>query len=159
MSYLPCWVSDLSSIATLICFVITLYQLKGIKKETDEIQQKLQKALAISDISRACEIINSIDIDFTMKHYDLAHHRMQEVRNLIIEINEIPGLKEYEIVAQLDAKRRFLDGDIQKFKDAIFIRKVDIPEDALSSYSKNLDEISKCLLTLNAQLKNVDNGK
>lgn len=154
MQTLPQWFSDLSAVATLVCFVITLVQVFKLNQKTNQIQDKLQKAFAISDLAKICEIIKMIDVDFSNRNFQLAHSKMQEVRNLIIEIKEIPGLQEHSLIKDLDSKKRFLNRDIQLLKESIFVNKTEVSDKSIKSYMSNLDNISVLLLTLNAQLKN-----
>lgn len=165
MSFLPEWTSDISVIVTIIGFGVTIYQVvklrstaEAISSEVKATQHKMQKTFAISDIARICEIINIINVDFSRRNLEMAHNRMQEVNNLIIELKEVPALQWLEATKDLNGRRRFLANDLVRLQNAIYVNGEKIDDKDISSMISNLTTISELLLKLNSQLKNRPNG-
>lgn len=92
--------ADIGFILTLAAFIVALVQIFKIKRTTELIrsevtatQSKIQKVLAISDLSKSRETINTIYSYLQNGNYELAHSKIIEINELIIEIKEVPALK------------------------------------------------------------------
>lgn len=158
--FLPNWVSELSSIITVIAFIITLVQILNLKSTTSKIetevratQSKIQKVLAIADLSKSSETIKIIFSYLQQGNYELAHAKITEINDIIIEIKEVPALKNLNHLNRLEAYGKYLANDLKKLQDIIIFGNGIVDRDTLKAISNDLREISDLFAIINAQLK------
>ena len=164
--FLPKWVSDISSILTVLAFIITLVQILNIKSTTTKIeeevkstQSKIQKVLAISDLSKSSETIKTIFAYLRGGNYDMAYAKIMEINDIIIEIKEVPALRNLNYIHSLEAYGKYLATDLKKFQESIIFDENGINRETLNAISSDLLKISELFAKINSQLKhNTDEG-
>lgn len=160
MQFLPEWTSDLGLVATLLGLAFTIWQIlrigsttKKIQAEVKATQTKIQKVLAISDLSKSSETIKIIFNYLKEGNYELAHSKITEINDTIIEIKEVPSLRRFEDIKTLESYGRYLANDLKKLQDIIICERKDVDHNILMSISDNLRAISDTFARINAQLK------
>lgn len=134
-------------------------EIDTISKTTKATQAKIQKVLAISDLAKAVESINNIYSHLKQREFDLAHHRILEINSLIIEIKEMPMLKDLEAVRTLEDYGKFLASDLFKLQYSLIVEKSEIDNNIIKAILKSLSEISNAFAKLNAQLKHKEDER
>lgn len=154
------WVSGISGIVTIIGFGITLYQIRNVKKTATAIQEevkatqaKIQKVLAISDLSKSSETIKIIYSYLHNGNYELAHSKLMEINDLIIEIKEVPALRGLQDLKKLEAYGKYLAKDIKGMQDTIIVEHSEVDKNTIKVILENLRMISDIFAKINAQLK------
>lgn len=158
--FLPLWISDIGTIVTILGFAFTIWQIYKIQDTTSKIeeevkstQSKIQKVLAISDLSKSSETIKIIYSYLKEGNYEMAHAKIMEINDIIIEIKEVPALKNLNHINRLEDYGKFLANDLKKLQDSIIIRQGPVDKDTLVAISNDLREISDLFAKINAQLK------
>lgn len=134
-------------------------EIETISKTTKATQAKLQKVLAISDLAKAVESIKIIYSHLKQGEYDQAHHRILEINSLIIEIKEMPTLKDLDVVRTLEDYGKFLATDLFKLQNSLIVEKSEIDKNTTKAILKNLNQISNAFAKLNAQLKHKEDER
>ncbi|MDE6749522.1 MAG: hypothetical protein K2K21_10780 [Lachnospiraceae bacterium] len=83
----------------------------------------------------------------------MAHAKIMEINDIIIEIKEVPALKNLNHINRLEDYGKFLANDLKKLQDSIIIRQGPVDKDTLVAISNDLREISDLFAKINAQLK------
>lgn len=155
--------SDIGFIITFAGFVITLVQIHKIKKTTELInnevlatQSKIQKALAISDLSKSRETINTIYSYLQNGNYELAHSKIIEINDTIIEIKEVPALRNFESMKTLEDYGKYLAIDLKKIEELLIIEHSNVDPNTIATILDNLRVISNIFSKINAQLKHIN---
>lgn len=163
MYYLHDCFSDIGFIITFAGFVIALMQIHKIKKTTDIInnevvatQSKIQKVLAISDLSKSRESINTIYSYLQNGNYELAHSKIIEINDIIIEIKEVPALKNFESMKTLEDYGKFLAIDLKKIQERLIVEHSQVDQNTMVTILDNLRVISNLFSKINAQLKHIN---
>lgn len=162
--FLPEWASDIGCVVTILGFIITIYQILKIKRTTSSIktevlntQSKIQKALAISDLSKSSETIKTIYSYLNNGNYELAHTKIMEINDLIIEIKEVPVLKDFEGLRRLEDYGKYLAKDLKDLQEKIIVEHTEVGKDTIKIILGNLRAISDLFAKINAQLKHSNN--
>lgn len=162
--FLPPWASDIGCIVTVLGFIITIYQIFRIKSTTSAIQtevettqSKIQKVLAISDLSKSSETIKIIYSYLNSGNYELAHTKMMEINDLIIEIKEVPALKGIGDFTRLEDYGKYLAKDLKDLQEKIIVEHAEVGKDTIKVILSNLRAISDLFAKINAQLKHSNN--
>lgn len=134
-------------------------EIETISKTTKATQAKIHKVLAISDLAKAVESINIIFSHLKQGEYNQAHHRILEINRLIIEIKEMPMLKDIEVVKTLEVYGKYLASDLFKLQNSLIVEKSEIEKNTTSAIVKSLNEISNAFAKLNAQLKHKEDER
>ena len=99
------WVSLFASVATLICFVITLlqlYQVKSVSKQVREAvyenNKQIRDSISLSTVTDALRLSEMVLNYIRKGHYELAAIKLFELNNMAIEIAAIhQNLKEFQL--------------------------------------------------------------
>lgn len=152
--------ADIGFILTLAAFIVVLVQIFKIKRTTELIrsevtatQSKIQKVLAISDLSKSRETINTIYSYLQNGNYELAHSKIIEINELIIEIKEVPALKNLETLRRLEDYGKYLALDLRKIQELLIVEHSKVDPNTMKTILGNLQEISCLFSKINAQLK------
>ena len=164
LCFLPSWASDVGCIVTILGFGITIYQIYKIKNtasvikdEVETTQSKIQKVLAISDLSKSSETIKIIYSYLEKANYELAHAKMMEINDIIIEIKEVPALKGVEDIKDLEDYGKYLAKDLKDLQEMIIVDHAEVSKETLKVILGNLRAISDLFAKINAQLKHSNN--
>lgn len=134
-------------------------EIETISKTTKATQTKLHKVLAISDLAKAVESINIIISHLKQGEFDQAHYRILEINSLIIEIKEMPTIKDLDVVRTLEDYGKFLASDLFKLQNSLIVEKSEIDKNTTKAILKNLNQISNAFAKLNAQLKHKEDER
>lgn len=166
MRFLPDWTSDIGLIATILGLIFTIWQIlkigsttKKIQSEVKATQNKIQKVLAISDLSKSSETIKIIFTYLKEGNYELAHSKITEINDTIIEIKEVPALRKLDDIKKLESYGRYLADDLKKLQDIIICENSKVDQDIIKAISGNLRVIADSFAKINAQLKHNDDER
>lgn len=106
------WVSLIASLATLICFAITcfqIYQVKSVSKQVRDAvhdnNNQIRDSITLSSVTDALRLTEMVLSYVKKGHYELAAVKLQELNNMAIEIADTyKELKAYQLslVSEVD---------------------------------------------------------
>ena len=151
------WLSIVADIFTIIALLVTLYQLFTMKKISiatrDAIlstRKDIERSLTIHDIAKYNESIKLIQKDIQANKWDFALLRMKELRATIIELNEIPYLKETTELQSFHNAKMQLGIDIYNINRQLLTNsKGKLSPDKISN---TLEELSTMLITIKSKI-------
>ncbi len=76
-----------------------------------------------------------------------------EINDLIIEIKEVPALKDLKDLKKLEDYGKYLAKDIKGLQDSIIVEHAGVDKDTIKVILHNLRAISDIFAKINAQLK------
>jgi hypothetical protein len=146
------YVTIISSLITVIGFVITIMQIIKTRKISDaaysaaeKARSAMQNTIVISNLSARVKSIQEIQNDISNKKNDVAYLRTKDLMHTLIEIRQLIFSKEHdknneitEMIVQLGVLQRQLESAIYK-DDKINILKVN---KKLSEFEMELSELS-----------------
>ncbi len=151
------WLSGIADIVTIAALIVTLYQLFKMKKiniaTRDAIlstRKEIERSHTIHDIAKYNESIKLIQKDIQQDRWDFALLRMQELRATLIELNEIPYLKEASELTSFHNSKMQLGIDINNInKHLLTNSKGKLSPEKISN---NLEELSAMLITIKSKI-------
>lgn len=138
------WVSLFASIATLICFGITFYQMwrvekssKQIKSAVEENSNRIQNSLAMIAITDALRISDMVIMLTHNNSFEQAAIRLHDLNNAAIEICQIyPQLKDCQLKLPSEIEHLY---DMAKNKNSVY--SVDYVLSTMQQFNDSLKEI------------------
>lgn len=99
------WVSLIASLATLICFAITcfqIYQVKSVSKQVSEAvndnNRRIRDSITLSTVADALRLSEMVLTYIRKGHYELAAMKLLELNNMAIEVAVVhQNLKEHQL--------------------------------------------------------------
>ena len=80
------WISVYGLYTTMYSLVLMFVQFKSIRDVSEETKNKLNKTIAISDLSRYSELIRSVEMDVRKGNIDVALYKTQIIKDLVHKI-------------------------------------------------------------------------
>jgi hypothetical protein len=147
------YVTIISSLVTVIGFVITIMQIYETRKTSDaayfaakEATSAIKNTIIISNLSARVKSIQEIQNDILNKRNDVAYLRTKDLIHTLIETRQLIFSKEHErnngiteMIVQLGLLRQQLESAIYKKDDKINILKVN---QKLSEFEMELSDLS-----------------
>lgn len=92
------WISIYGGYTTIFSLVLMFVQFKSIRKVSEETKNKLNKTVAISDLSKYSELIRSVEMDVREDNIAVALYKTQNIKAVVhkIRILEHNGIKKEE---------------------------------------------------------------
>lgn len=138
------WVSFIASIATLICFAITLYQMlkveksgKQIKRAVEENSNRIQNGLTMITITDALRMSDMVIMLTHNNSYEQAAIRLHDLNNAAIEICQFYSqLKTCQLKLPSEIEHLY---DMAKNKNSVY--SADYVLSTLQQFNDSLKEI------------------
>jgi len=83
------WISVYGGFTTLFSLVLMFVQFKSIRKVSEETKNKLNKTVALSDLSKYSELIRSVEIDVRNNKIDVALYKTQNIKAIVHKLRII----------------------------------------------------------------------
>lgn len=80
------WISAYGVYTTLFSLVLMFVQFKSIRKVSEETKNKLNKTVAISDLSKHSELIRSVETDVINNNIKVALYKTQNIKASVYKI-------------------------------------------------------------------------
>lgn len=84
-------ISILGVYTTLYSFILMLVQFKSIRQVSEETKRKLNKSVAISDLSTYSEMIRSLESDVRGDSLEVALYKTQNIKGIVHKIELLEG--------------------------------------------------------------------
>lgn len=143
---------------TVIGVLITIYQIHKTKSAAEEAKlaaesasNEIKKSTSISNLSKYVQISRSVRQHITDGHFANAVDKMDDVKEMLIEINEIQSLK--DIVREFDVKT-LLDTISDDKYTLIQVASTQDKSTELGHIVKRLDKIHTIFKTVETNLRN-----
>lgn len=95
------WFSLIASVVTIICFIITCFQIKNVKKKTSQINEAVNKKikqvnvfLSYANVEKYIQLSSSVHISLKEKQYEAAVMKLEELKRILLEMETDGNLKE-----------------------------------------------------------------
>lgn len=155
--------SFIGSIASIIGIIISYQQIKKIKSVSEatddavkDTQKKLNRAFSMVDISKCIERIPTIKGDIHSGRLEIAHIRLRQIQGQLIEIKEVPHLKDTKALKEISEYIPVLGSSISLVQKYSYASKDDLQRFDPDSILQALDKLYDSLSTLGAELKYKD---
>ncbi len=80
------WLSVYGVYTTFFSLVLMFVQFKSIRKVSEETKNKLNKTVAISDLSQYSELIRSVEMDVRKDNFEVAVYKTQNIKAIVHKI-------------------------------------------------------------------------
>ena len=89
------WISVYGVYTTIYSLVLMFVQFKSIRDVSEETKNKLNKTVAISDLSKYSELVRSVETDVRNDAIDVALYKTQNIRAIVQKIKMLEDDNDY----------------------------------------------------------------
>ena len=158
------YISCVGSVASLYGIIITLWQVSRVKKvataASEAVDRKLKEIdsfMAFADVKRHIEICNSINVYLTLKEYEAAAIKIEQLREMLVNLRQSNELKDDDfnsasshlqnLGTDLQSLRKHRSGTVKLNSDVLFTH--------ISDICNFLEEVSSKLKKINYDKREV----
>ena len=158
------YISGVGSVASLYGIIITLWQVSRVKKvataASEAVDRKLEEIdsfMAFADVKRHIEICNSINVYLTLKEYEAAAIKIEQLREMLVNLRQSNELKDDDfnsasshlqnLGTDLQSLRKHRSGTVKLNSDVLFTH--------ISDICNFLEEVSSKLKKINYDKREV----
>lgn len=158
------YISGVGSVASLYGIIITLWQVSRVKKvataASEAVDRKLKEIdsfMAFADVKRHIEICNSINVYLTLKEYEAAAIKIEQLREMLVNLRQSNELKDDDfnsasshlqnLGTDLQSLRKHRSGTVKLNSDVLFTH--------ISDICNFLEEVSSKLKKINYDKREV----
>lgn len=80
------WLSVYGVYTTIFSLVLMFVQFRSIREVSEETKSKLNKTIAISNLSKYSELIRSVEFDVRKDNFDVALYKTQDIKEIVHKI-------------------------------------------------------------------------
>lgn len=146
------YVSFISAIVSVAGFILTLWQVWGIKKKisdaAEDARKRLREVLDLSQISKTIKLIEQIQANANSRKWDLAMSQMQELHSVLIQISSKEDLRKF-VRDDFDTGLMTMPSNMNKINELCKGTR----NDDLRTLFLDLQKIKDNLLIIDAHLK------
>jgi predicted nucleotidyltransferase len=151
------FITLLGTFASLFGLIIALLQIKSIKKISEQTKQEVEKSLehlnlllSLSDLAKSNLMIREIMSHVKSGKYELAHIRMSDLKNILIEIQNKENLKDYIGIKKYSQYVIDLTIDMKNVYYFLINNKNEVE---FNKISDNLEDLSTIIIDLENRIK------